>query len=52
VTRIVVAHRLSTIRDANQIYTMEDGQIAQSGTYDELANQDGLFRRMVARQLA
>lgn len=52
VTRIVVAHRLSTIRDANQIYAMEEGQIVQSGTFDELGGQDGLFRRMMARQLA
>jgi ATP-binding cassette subfamily C protein len=52
VTRIVVAHRLSTIRDANRIYVMQDGKIAQSGAFDELANQEGLFRRMIARQLA
>ena len=49
---IVVAHRLCTICDANQIYSMEDGQIAQSGTYDDLSRQDGLFRRMIARQVA
>jgi ABC-type multidrug transport system fused ATPase/permease subunit len=51
-TRIVVAHRLNTIRDANQIYAMEEGQVVQSGTFDELASQDGQFRRMIARQLA
>lgn len=52
VTRIVVAHRLSTIRDADSIYVIDAGQIVQAGTYDELAKQDGLFRRMIARQLA
>src|SRR6476659_10130469 len=52
VTRIVVAHRLSTIRDANRIYVMDDGHVVQSGTVEELAAQDGLFRRMIARQLA
>lgn len=52
VTRIVVAHRLSTIRGANRIYVMEEGKVVQSGTFDELANHDGLFRRMIARQLA
>jgi NHLM bacteriocin system ABC transporter ATP-binding protein len=52
VTRIVVAHRLSTIRDANRVYVMDDGHVVQSGTVEELAAQDGLFRRMIARQLA
>jgi ATP-binding cassette subfamily C protein len=51
VTRIAVAHRLSTIRDADKVYVMDGGQIVQSGTAAELADQDGLFRRMIARQL-
>jgi ATP-binding cassette subfamily C protein len=52
VTRIVVAHRLSTIRDADKVYMMDGGQVVQSGTVAELSEQDGLFRRMIARQLA
>ena len=51
VTRIVVAHRLSTIREANRIYVLQAGQIVQSGTYEELSEQDGLFKRMIARQV-
>ena len=51
VTRIAVAHRLSTIRDADKVYVMDGGQIVQSGTIAELADQDGLFRGMIARQL-
>jgi NHLM bacteriocin system ABC transporter ATP-binding protein len=51
VTRIAVAHRFSTIRDADKIYVMDGGQIVQSGTAAELSDQDGLFRRLIARQL-
>lgn len=50
-TRIVVAHRLSTIRNADRIYVVEAGIVVQSGTFDELVNQKGLFARLVARQL-
>jgi len=50
-TRIVIAHRLSTIRDADRILVLEDGQIAEIGTYDELIGRDGAFRRLVERQL-
>ena len=52
VTRIVVAHRLTTIRDANRIYVLEDGKLAQSGSFAELSQEEGVFRRMIARQLA
>ena len=50
VTRLVVAHRLSTIREANRIYVLQAGKIVQSGTYQELNEQEGLFIRMTARQ--
>ena len=50
-TRIVIAHRLSTISNADRIYVVKAGRIVQVGTYDELVNQDGLFARLVARQL-
>jgi ATP-binding cassette subfamily C protein len=51
VTRIVIAHRLSTIRNADRIYVMENGRVAQEGTFAELAAQDGLFSRMMSRQM-
>ncbi|MGH7649000.1 MAG: ATP-binding cassette domain-containing protein, partial [Gemmatimonadaceae bacterium] len=51
-TRIVIAHRLSTIRSADRIYVMERGRIVQSGTYQELLHQDGLFAELAKRQLA
>ncbi len=50
-TRIVIAHRLSTVRHADRIIVMEAGQVVQSGSYDELATAPGLFSRMIARQL-
>jgi NHLM bacteriocin system ABC transporter ATP-binding protein len=49
-TRIVVAHRLSTIRQADRIVTLVDGQVAQTGTYDELVQQPGPFQDLVRRQ--
>ncbi|MEQ9367549.1 MAG: NHLP bacteriocin export ABC transporter permease/ATPase subunit [Coleofasciculus chthonoplastes F3-SA18-01] len=51
VTRVVIAHRLSTIRNANRIYVIESGQVVQVGNYDDLANQEGLFARLIARQV-
>lgn len=50
-TRVVVAHRVSTIRDADRIYVLEGGRIAQSGTFGDLLAQEGPFRRLAARQL-
>lgn len=52
VTRVVIAHRLSTIREAHRIFVIDSGRIAQSGTFEELAAQQGLFARLMARQLA
>ncbi|MFM7425951.1 MAG: NHLP bacteriocin export ABC transporter permease/ATPase subunit [Elainella sp.] len=51
VTRIVVAHRLSTIRNADRIYVIQAGQVIQRGSFSELANQPGLFAQLIARQL-
>lgn len=42
-TTFIVAHRLSTIRDANKIVVMEDGECVESGTYDELMKKHGKF---------
>ena len=50
-TRIVAAHRLSTIRRADQILVLERGRIVERGTYDELVDAGGPFGRLAARQL-
>ena len=50
-TRIVIAHRLSTIRNADRIYVVEAGRVVQVGKYDDLVKEEGLFARLVARQL-
>lgn len=51
-TRIVVAHRLSTIRGADQIIVLDKGKVIEVGTYDQLMALDGAFTRLASRQLA
>lgn len=45
-TRIVVAHRLSTVRDADRIMVVDGGRLMESGTHDDLMDRDGLYRRL------
>ena len=49
-TRIVVAHRLSTVRHCDRILVVDGGRIAEEGTYDELIERGGIFADLVARQ--
>ena len=49
-TTIVVAHRLSTVRDADQIVVMADGQAVETGTHEDLIAQNGAFARLVRAQ--
>ncbi|MBE6470417.1 MAG: NHLP bacteriocin export ABC transporter permease/ATPase subunit [Coriobacteriaceae bacterium] len=49
-TRIVVAHRLSTVRHCDRILVVDGGTIAEEGTYEELIERDGIFAELVARQ--
>lgn len=51
-TTLVIAHRLSTVKDANRVVVLEKGSIVQSGTHLELVGADGLYRRLVERQFA
>jgi NHLM bacteriocin system ABC transporter ATP-binding protein len=50
-TRVVVAHRLSTVRQADRIYVVDRGRIVQSGSYAELMQAGGLFSELAHRQL-
>jgi len=50
-TTIVIAHRLSTIREANSIVVLERGQVAETGTHDELMAQRGLYFYLSSQQL-
>jgi ABC-type multidrug transport system fused ATPase/permease subunit len=49
-TTIIVAHRLSTIRNANIIFAMKDGKVLESGTHDQLMALKGLYYSLVVTQ--
>lgn len=50
-TVVVVAHRLSTIKDANEIIVMQHGEVKERGTHQELLDLDGVYKSLVSRQL-
>lgn len=45
-TTLIVAHRLSAVKQADVIYVLEDGQVSQSGTHHELVNKEGLYQTL------
>lgn len=49
-TRVVIAHRLSTIKNCDRILFIENGKIAEDGTYQELIKRNGAFAALVSRQ--
>ena len=50
-TVLVIAHRLATVRNADRIVVVHEGQIAEIGRHDELLARDGLYRRLYALQM-
>ena len=49
-TVIMIAHRLKTVRNADQIFVVDHGEIVQQGTHEELVAIDGLYRRFVVER--
>jgi ATP-binding cassette, subfamily C, bacterial len=49
-TIVVITHRLSTIRDADLVYVMDRGRLAESGTWSDLAGRDGSFKALLDAQ--
>lgn len=50
-TRLVIAHRLSTVMNCDRIIVLDKGQVVEQGTYDELLNKQGFFYELANRQL-
>ena len=50
-TTLVIAHRLSTVREADTIVVMSDGHVAETGSHDELMVSNGMYARLVATQV-
>ena len=51
-TRVVIAHRLSTLQQADRIYVLQAGKVVQSGSFNELMEEEGVFKELVKRQVA
>ena len=49
-TTLVIAHRLSTVKEADRVVVLDNGGVVQSGTHDALVQVEGLYRRLVERQ--
>jgi subfamily B ATP-binding cassette protein MsbA len=47
---VVIAHRLSTVTDADRIYAMRDGQIVESGPHSELVEAEGIYNQLYSGQ--
>jgi len=50
-TVLVIAHRLSTVKNANKVCVVQKGEIVETGSHSELLAKNGVYKRLVARQL-
>ena len=50
-TTIIVSHRVSTVRSADQILVLEDGEIVERGTHDQLVARNGVYAELYRKQL-
>ena len=51
-TRLIIAHRLSTLEQADRIYVLQAGKVVQCGSFNELKEVDGVFKELIKRQIA
>jgi ATP-binding cassette subfamily C protein CydCD len=51
-TTLIIAHRLSTVRNADIIIAMDDGEMKETGTHSELLEKRGLYAKLVSRQIS
>jgi len=50
-TVIIVAHRLSTVKKCDRIFVLEKGQVAESGSHDQLLEKGGAYKELMDKQL-
>jgi ATP-binding cassette subfamily B multidrug efflux pump len=50
-TSIIVSHRISTVREADQIFVLENGRVAERGSHDQLVARGGLYAALYRKQL-
>ena len=50
-TSIIVSHRISTVRDADQIFVLDEGRIVERGQHDQLVRHNGLYAALHRKQL-
>ena len=51
-TTLIIAHRLSTVRDADQIIVLDNGHIEEIGTHEELFKNNGLYKKLISKQMS
>lgn len=50
-TVLVIAHRLSTVKSADKVVVISDGEVVESGTHEDLLSNNGVYSALVSRQL-